>query len=123
VCHAGRVVDQSGVLVCSAEPVGDRIVVTPSGELDAFVAPSLRALFDRTVCTGDYRVIVADLSNVSFLDSAALGALVGALRQAREQGSELRLVFPRGHARRILELTSLDRVLPDYGTREAALAT
>ena len=118
----GCVDEQPPLLVCSAETAGDGIVLVPVGELDAFVAPNLRELLRRTIADDAYRIVVVDLSGVTFLDSAILGTLVGGLRQAKERGSEFRLVFPPGSARRIFELTSLDRVLPDYRTRERALA-
>ena len=114
--------EQRPLLVCSAEAAGDGIVLVPVGELDAFVAPNLRELLRRTIADDAYRIVVVDLSGVTFLDSAVLGTLAGGLRQAKERGSEFRLVFPPGPARRIFELTSLDRVLPDYRTRERALA-
>ena len=114
--------EQPPLLVCSAETAGDGIVLVPVGELDAFVAPNLRELLRRTIADDAYRIVVVDLSGVTFLDSAILGTLVGGLRQAKERGSEFRLVFPPGSARRIFELTSIDRVLPDYRTRERALA-
>ena len=49
---------------------------------------------------------------MSFLDSTALGVVVRELRAANERGREARIVLPRGPARRIFEITTLDRVLP-----------
>ena len=88
------------------------IVVEATGELDAYVAPTLRARLDDALTAGDGRPVTLDLSRVDFLDSTALGAIVGGFRRSRERGRAFTVVMPRGHARRIFALTQLDRVLP-----------
>jgi anti-sigma B factor antagonist len=94
-------------------------VVTAVGELDAFAAPDVTAAFGEVSDAGR---IVADLSGVSFMDSTALGALARAVRELGENGGAVKVVLPRGTARRIFEITTLDRVLPVSATRAAALA-
>ena len=71
--------------------------------------------------TGALNVVV-DLEAVSFLDSSALGALVGVFRRLRERDGQLRIVQPRTAASRIFELTGLDAVLDLYPDRAAALS-
>lgn len=104
------------------ERVGSSAVLRASGELDAFVAPELRLALREQADDPAVDVLVLDLSRVGFLDSAALGAVVGALRAMRERGGELRVVPPSSAAARIFELTSLDRVLALYPSAERALA-
>lgn len=94
-------------------------VVTAEGELDAFVAPDLTATF--ATIANDRRLVV-DLTGVSFMDSTALGLLVRMVREAPERSAEVRVVLPRGAARRIFEITTLDRVLPVCSSRAEALA-
>ena len=104
------------------ELVGDVYIVTLRGEIDAFTAPSLRDDLRHLVeDTGAVSVIV-DLEAVVFLDSSALGALVGMLRRLRERDGELRIVQPSTAAARIFELTGLDAVLDLYPDRAAALS-
>jgi anti-sigma B factor antagonist len=97
-------------------------VVMPAGELDAFTAPELRSELHRLLEDAYTRRLVVDLTAVTFLDSSALGVLVGALRRLRERGGELHLVQPRPTARRIFELTALDAVFTLHGARDEALA-
>lgn len=94
-------------------------VVIAAGELDAFAAPDLASVLEGV--RGDQRV-VADLNRVSFMDSTALGLIVRATRELGEAGASVRIVLPAGSARRIFEITALDRVLPIAETRGAALA-
>jgi anti-sigma B factor antagonist len=100
-------------------------VVTLRGEIDAFTAPSLRLELERHIeesAAVSSSVFVIDLAGVTFLDSSALGALVGALRLLRERGATLRVVEPEGAAKRIFAQTGLDAVLTLYPTRELALS-
>ena len=94
------------------------VVVTASGELDAYVAPELTAALDQA---GVDR-LVADLTAVSFMDSTALGLLVRTVRDRGQSGGETRVVLPQSNARRIFEITTLDRVLPVSASLRDALA-
>lgn len=92
---------------------GDGIVVVrATGEVDAFLAPDLRARLDEGLAAARDARLVLDLSRVEFLDSTALGTIVGAFRQAAERSVPFSIVSPRGHARRIFLHTRLDAVLP-----------
>jgi anti-sigma B factor antagonist len=93
--------------------------VTATGEVDAFAAPDLTAAFDELAAST--RVLV-DLGGVSFLDSTALGLVVHAVREIGERGGEARVVLPASSARRIFEITTLDRVLPIVETRAQGVA-
>jgi anti-anti-sigma factor len=96
------------------------VVIAAGGELDAFAAPDLSAALSDDESAPSGRVI--DLGSVSFLDSTALGVVVRAVRAASERGRETRVVLPRGSARRIFEITTLDRVLPLSPSLQEALA-
>ena len=98
---------------------GDARVVRGSGELDAFAAPDLTSAFD--AIRGE-RSVVADLARVSFIDSTALGVIVRGVRALDEGGARVQVVLPAGSARRIFEITALDRALPVAASRQAALA-
>jgi anti-anti-sigma regulatory factor len=47
--------------------------------------------------------------------------VVGAFKRAREVGSGFQIVLPTGTARRVFEITTLDRVLPVAATLDEAL--
>jgi anti-sigma B factor antagonist len=94
-------------------------IVLASGELDAYAAPDLASAFAEA--RGERRVL-GDLAHVSFMDSTALGLVVRAARELSEDGTDLRVVLPTGSARRIFEITALDRALPVAETRHHALA-
>ncbi len=66
-------------------------------------------------------MVVVDMSRTRFCDSAGLNALVGAARQARAGGGEVRLVVVGEAVARIVALTGVDRVIPIYASLEDAL--
>jgi anti-sigma B factor antagonist len=104
-------------------PAGNGVVVlSVHGDVDLHVAPELRDRLTSTIDDGaDY--VVVDLSRVTFMDSMALGVLLGALKLLRPRGGEMRIVMDEGAAlRRIFEITLLDQVFTLETSRQAALA-
>jgi anti-sigma B factor antagonist len=93
-------------------------VVVARGELDAYAEPDVLSAF--VDVREDLRVVV-DLEAVSFLDSTALGAFVRALQQLNDRGGEALVVLPATAARRIFEITTLDRALPTSESRALAI--
>ncbi len=93
-------------------------VVRATGEVDAFVAPELEAAFEELAGEA---FVVADLVGVSFMDSTALGVLVRVARTRTATETATRIVLPVGTARRIFEITALDRALPVAASRASAV--
>lgn len=87
---------------------GDSPVLVAKGEIDVATAPALRDRLYELCATG--RIVVVDLREVSFLDSSALGVLVGARRRCRESGGDLRLVIDTPRVRRLFDITGLNTV-------------
>ena len=97
-------------IVVPASQQGDELsnlpTVVVSGELDLAVAPwlhdQLEALF-----VGGADSIAVDLTGATFLDSTALGVLVGGLNQCQERGGRLHLIAPQRQILRVLKITGL----------------
>jgi anti-sigma B factor antagonist len=102
----------------AVERDGEVAAVVAGGEIDLYGAPELS---DALSSVARERRVLIDLTAVSFLDSTALGVVVAAVRELGENGSAARVVLPKGSARRIFELTTLDQVLPLEETRAHAL--
>jgi anti-sigma B factor antagonist len=100
--------------------VGKLPVFELSGSLDIATSPTVRASLLEASARGDHRLIV-DLTNVEFLDSTGLGALIGAQRRAREFGGELRLVVKEGQIVRLLRITGLLKIFAVYPTLDDAV--
>ena len=103
--------------------VGDGLgLVELSGEVDLYTAPRFKddlvALIDAGVVA-----IVIDLSQVTFIDSTALGVIIGGVKRLHEHDGRLAIVADSRPVVRILDITGLDKVLTVFDTREAALAS
>jgi anti-sigma B factor antagonist len=90
------------------------------GSLDIATSPTVRASLLDASARGDHRLIV-DLSNVEFLDSTGLGALIGAQRRAKEFAGEVRLVVKEGQILRLLRITGLLKIFSVYPTLDDAV--
>lgn len=96
-------------------------IIRPAGRLNMVTAGELRDLVHATVEGGHTRIVI-DLAGVDFMDSSGLGALINALKTARQAGGDLRIASPNEQVQLVLSLTNLDRVLPPYDTAELAFA-
>jgi anti-sigma B factor antagonist len=91
------------------------------GSLDIATSPTLRAALMEAVDRDKHELIV-DLTQLGFLDSTGLGALIGAHKRAAEHSGSVRLVAQEGQILRLLRITGLLEVFAVYPTVEAALA-
>ncbi|RKS75525.1 anti-sigma B factor antagonist [Motilibacter peucedani] len=105
----------------SSRSEGGVIIVEATGELDTHAAPRLLGTLRDLSTQGRQRVVV-DLTGVTFVDSAALGVLIGARKRARLGDGELHLVVTHPHVLRLLHMTGLHKVFDVHGTVDAALA-
>jgi anti-anti-sigma factor len=101
----------------AAEPT----VIAPEGELDIATVGDFRAALWDAAREGAGAVVV-DLSQVSFIDSTGLGAIVELHSRLRRSGRRLAVVAPGGSAPAVLlGLAGLRDRLPISETRASAL--
>jgi anti-sigma B factor antagonist len=98
-----------------------RAVVTVRGELDVFTAPRLHETIAQGIELGA-RYLVVDLGVVTFIDSTALGVLIGAAKRLAVVAGSLAVVCQNQNVRRVLELTGLDSVFAIHATLAEALS-
>ncbi|MDD7929871.1 STAS domain-containing protein [Microbacterium thalli] len=96
-------------------------VVRPHGRLTMVSAREFRERVNEEISAAPDALVVVDLSDLQFIDSSGLGALVACLKSARQAGGDLRLAAPTEQITMVLGLTNLDRVLRPRATVEEAL--
>ncbi len=96
-------------------------VVNVEGEIDISTAPRLREMLIDLATTGNYRLIV-NLDKVGFLDSTALGVLVGGLKRVRAHDGSLDLVCTQQRILNIFPITGLTKVFGIYQSVDQAIA-
>ncbi len=104
----------------------DRIqTVSVGGEVDLASAPRLHAL----ICQAKERAdddpprVIVDLSEVEFMDTAGLGAVLEESNAIRQSGGRLCLVAREGPVTRLLEITGLSESFDLYAELDRALGS
>jgi anti-sigma B factor antagonist len=110
-------------LTLEAVEVAPRVcVVAPTGELDIYTCPEFETELTRVISNGAENVVV-DLTHTTFIDSTALGVLLGALESLRAHDGRLSVVSADKGILRAFEVTGLDRIFELRGSRAEALAS
>jgi len=99
----------------------DRHVVAVRGEIDLFTAPELKATLLAAIDGGKSRIVV-DLGETTFLDSTALGVLIGAIKRLRARDGALTIVNTDANIAKTFEITGLDQIFTIAGSRDEAIA-
>ena len=94
-------------------------VIAIEGELDLATAPRLKWTLVDALAAGRTRFVV-DLSRASFMDSTALGVLVG-INRSLDSDARLAIVCSGDAVAKIFELSGMDGVFAIFPTLEAAL--
>ncbi|MCY7333785.1 MAG: STAS domain-containing protein [Pseudanabaena sp. CAN_BIN31] len=90
-------------------------VLEPVGLIDNAGGTQLRREVSELIELG-IETILIDFTNITFMDSSGLGALVDILQRVRKNESELYLCSLNDQVQIIMELTKMDKVfnlLPD----------
>jgi anti-sigma B factor antagonist len=90
------------------------------GEIDLHTCAPFRDKLRELIDEKQYNIIV-DLSEVPYLDSAALGVLVDAVRRVREFNGAIYLLAPTPFVRRAFDITRLIKIFRVCETEEEAL--
>ncbi|MCW3016174.1 MAG: hypothetical protein JWO02_3266 [Solirubrobacterales bacterium] len=96
-------------------------VVAVSGEVDIFTAPDLKRTIALAIEDGAHRLVV-DLTNTRFLDSTALGVLIGAVKRLRPLDGRLAIVNTEPSTAKTFQITGLDRIFTIVPTRDEAVS-
>jgi anti-sigma B factor antagonist len=83
----------------------DTPLLETQGDIDHNTCEAIEAALNKSLGTGA-RVILLDLSNVSYIDSGGLSVLFSAARRLRPDGW-LGVIKPNANIRRLLELVGL----------------
>ena len=100
-----------------------RAFVTVRGEIDAYSAPVLRRELDDVTISPGILCVDVDLSEVTFVDAAAIGVLCRAQRRLAGRGGSLALVATTPGIDRVLELAGVVRLFTRPGAPQGPVAS
>ena len=94
-------------------------IIELEGEVDVYTAPQLKQQMISLLESGAKELVV-DLTKVDYLDSTALGVLIGGLKRMRERDGNMVLVCPSPRIRRVFEITGLDKIFDIFNVQQEA---
>ena len=94
-------------------------VLRPRGDIDAYSVGQFREALSGLA---EVPRLLIDLSEVPFMDSAGLGALIGGIRRNRDHEGEIVVVCNNPSLTRLLHTTGFDRIVPVAETLEEGIA-
>ena len=104
-------------------PAPGTLVAALRGEVDVTNAEELVGQV-AAEATNEVERLVLDLSELSFLDSSGIRALIGLVRRVQARGALAVAVVPEGApVERIFEITRMEELVPLVRSREEALGT
>ena len=90
---------------------GDRLEITPTGEIDHHSAVKLRGETDELINKETPKVIVLNLEKINFMDSSGLGFIMGRYALMQKKGGRLVVKKPSRSVLKICTLAGLERMV------------
>ena len=100
---------------------GDILTVELQGELDHHGAAGLREEIDRTMDAFRAKNLVLSFRDVTFMDSAGIGVVVGRYNKVEAAGGTLVITGCSEYIHRILEMAGIFTLAREDSSTEAAL--
>ena len=97
-------------------------VLEATGDIDVQTAPILQDALAKITADGLTGQVVLDLAGTDFLDSSALGVLVGVHKRFEPAAGRFTVVCDKPHLLRVFQITRLGEVLRIVPTLDDALA-
>jgi len=97
-------------------------VLAIAGSVDSLTADRLTAALSENVDAGRIR-LVTDFSAVDYTSSAGLRSLLGALKESRRLGGDLRMAALQPAVQRVLSLSGFSSIVQIFDDADSAVAS
>lgn len=97
------------------------LIMKIDGEIDHRYATRIRREADRKIVTYPEKTFIIDLSGVSFMDSSAIGVIIGRYKLVKSFGSEVLLVSCSESVGKILSMSGIKKIIKIFDTLPDAL--
>ena len=89
-----------------------QLVFKINEDIDEYCAQKIRRRLDNEIERYMPKEIIFDFSNVSFMDSAGIGMIIGRYKMMKLIGGSLEIVNISSTVRRILEMSGINKIIP-----------
>ena len=97
-------------------------IVEVSGSVDALTAPELSKVLLGQIATGHSNLVV-NLIGVEFMSSAGLRSLLGAVKEARSNGGDLRITSTNPGIDKVLKMSGFHNIAKVFASQEDAVSS
>ena len=110
-------------LSAKVRKVGDISIVDLNGKITLGENTGILRDELRSLLAQGSKNIILNMAEVSYVDSAGLGELVGAYTTATNQGGAVKLLNLQGKMKDLMQITKLHTIFPAYEDEKSALAS
>lgn len=97
-------------------------IVAVTGSVDALTAPALTKTLTDQISEGHVNLIV-DLMGVEFMSSAGLRTLLGAVKEARSHGGDLRIASTNPGVDKVLKMSGFHTIAKVFASQAEAVSS
>jgi anti-sigma B factor antagonist len=97
-------------------------IIDVDGDLDSYTAVDLRKELEGLQRQRNYKIVV-NLSKVEYINSTAVGALVGTAKQVRRKNGDLKIYGLAENLQRTFDLVGASKVVELYDSENEAVAS
>jgi anti-sigma B factor antagonist len=101
--------------------VGDVAIIDVSGRITLGEGAGMLRSLIKDLVKADERELLVNLTDVSYMDSAAIGELVGAYATITNAGGAIKLLNPQGRVSEVLAVTKLYAVFETFSDEASAV--
>ena len=97
----------------------DSLLVKVTGDLDLVVAKEFREKIDEQLEQQQKQNLIVDLSQVKFIDSSGLGAILGRYKIIQGMGGKMTIIGANPTVYRILDLSGVMKIITVFKQQTA----
>jgi anti-sigma B factor antagonist len=101
---------------------GNSTIVTVTGSVDALTAADLSKVLTKQIAEGRANLVV-DLIGVEFMSSAGLRTLLGAVKEARSSGGDLRITSTNPGIDKVLKMSGFHNIAKVFPSQAEAVSS
>jgi stage II sporulation protein AA (anti-sigma F factor antagonist) len=90
----------------------DVLYILLKGELDEHYASYTRDTLDKLFSKANFKQVIIDLNELSFMDSTGIGVFIGRYKKLKSKNIPIFICNPSSHAERIFDMTGLYEIMP-----------
>ena len=97
-------------------------IVNVTGSVDALTAAELSKALTTQIAEGQANLVV-DLTGVEFISSAGLRTLLGAVKETRSNGGDLRIISTNPGVDKVLKMSGFNNIAKVFSSQAEAVSS